>query len=713
VPKTETPKTTFGSGELSPAFTARSDTQQYRDGAKKIRNMRLLNSGALTRRPGSRLEATLEGEAVVFSFDFSPSQRYFLTFSDGRMDAYFVDGTSAGNVTGAPWTTAQLDELRFLHSGDVVFICHQDFMPRLVRRTGASSWSLSAFSFDTGPGAQIRQPYYKFGDGARTLQPGATTGTGVSLTASAALFESGHVGTRFRWGSGELEITGVSNSTSATCAIRRELPKTQELTVSSQQGSFFVGEVVEGDTSGAKGEIVGLSGSTVTVVLTQSLVPFLTGSTSDVLVGPNGSADVDSISTVSPAAWTNWQEQMFSAVRGYPQAVCLHKDRLCFAGHLSLGNAIITSAVGRFFDFRLGDQGDADPIFELLGNNDNTDIQHLVSAEDLIVLSRQAAYYVAPVTGQVFSPQNIAINLIDNVGSGAAHPGILDGQVMYADDTGRRVNTLRPTGDISSSWSAGNMSLLSDHLIRTPVQTAHAGYFRPSPERYSFFVNGDDGTMAVLHYIAAENVLGWTLWETDGEYRSVSEADGSVAAVVKRTIGGSTTWTLEVFDQDLTLDAAEQFANADDTLGFYTDQLVRVTAAAGQRDLGEHAVDGSGNISVDTAVSGPFEAGLFFAPTLTPLPPATTVSGISILTRIRRINKVGVTVLDSGRYGVDTDFTSSYRVGEDLSAPPPLRSETQRFSLLGRSREPTFEVTQDAAVPLTIAALSMEVTYHG
>jgi hypothetical protein len=284
---------------------------------------------------------------------------------------------------------------------------------------------------------------------------------------------------------------------------------------------------------------------------------------------------------------------------------------------------------------------------------------------------------------------------------------------MYADDTGRRVNTLRPTGDVTSSWSAGNMSLLSDHLIRTPVQTAHAGYFRPSPERYSFFVNGDDGTMAVLHYIAAENVLGWTLWETDGKYRSVSEADGSVAAVVKRTIGGSATWTLEVFDQDLTLDAAEQFASADDTLGFYTDQDVHVTAADGQRDLGAHAVDGGGNISVDTAVSGPFEAGLFFAPTLTPLPPATTVSGISILTRIRRINKVGVTVLDSGRYGVDTDFTSSYRVGEDLSAPPPLRSETQRFSLLGRSREPTFEVTQDAAVPLTIAALSMEVTYHG
>jgi hypothetical protein len=275
------------------------------------------------------------------------------------------------------------------------------------------------------------------------------------------------------------------------------------------------------------------------------------------------------------------------------------------------------------------------------------------------------------------------------------------------------VNTLRPTGDVTSSWSAGNMSLLSDHLIRTPVQTAHAGYFRPSPERYSFFVNGDDGTMAVLHYIAAENVLGWTLWETDGEYRSVSEADGSVAAVVKREIGGSTTWTLEVFDPDLTLDAAEQFASADDTLGFYTDQDVRVTAADGQRDLGAHAVDGSGNISVDTAVSGPFEAGLFFAPQLTPLPPATTVSGISILTRIRRINKVGVTVLDSGRYGVDTDFTSSYRVGEDLSAPPPLRSETQRFSLLGRSREPTFEVTQDAAVPLTISALSMEVTYHG
>jgi hypothetical protein len=710
VPKTETPKTTFGSGELSPAFTARSDTQQYRDGAKKIRNMRLLNSGALTRRPGSRLEATLPGEAVVFSFDFSPSQRYFLAFSDGRMDAYFVDGTSAGNVTGAPWTTAQLDDLRFLHSGDVVFVCHQDFMPRLVRRTGASSWSLETFSFDTGPGKLTRQPFYKFGDPNTNLRPDAATGTGVPLVATQDLFVASHVGVRFRWGSGEFEITAVTDAQNATCDIKQDLPPTQDLDVGSTSG-FFRGEIVSGTQTSAKGEITDvISGTKLKVTLTETLEPF---TTSDDLVGPNKSTNITNTFSVKPAAWGNWREQMFSDVRGYPKCVTLHRSRLCFGGHKELGNALITSRAGSFYDFELGDQGDADPIFELLGNNDNTDIEHLVSAEDLIVLSRQAAYYVAPVTGQVFSPQNIAINLIDNVGSGAAHPGILDGQVMYADDTGRRVNTLRPTGDVTSSWSAGNMSLLSDHLIRTPVQTAHAGYFRPSPERYSFFVNGDDGTMAVLHYIAAENVLGWTLWETDGEYRSVSEADGSVAAVVKREIGGSTTWTLEVFDPDLTLDAAEQFASADDTLGFYTDQDVRVTAADGQRDLGAHAVDGSGNISVDTAVSGPFEAGLFFAPQLTPLPPATTVSGISILTRIRRINKVGVTVLDSGRYGVDTDFTSSYRVGEDLSAPPPLRSETQRFSLLGRSREPTFEVTQDAAVPLTISALSMEVTYHG
>jgi hypothetical protein len=710
VPKTETPKTTFGSGELSPAFTARSDTQQYRDGAKKIRNMRLLNSGALTRRPGSRWAVDLGAESVLFSFDFSPSQRYFLAFSAGRMDAYFVDGTAAGNVTGAPWTTAQLDELRFLHSGDVVFICHQDFRPRLLRRTGASSWSLSSIAFDGGPGKRVRQPYYKFAAADVTLQPGATNGTGVSLTASDDLFVADHVGTRFRWGDGELEITGVTDALNATCNIIRALPDTVEVSVNSTTG-FFEGQIVEADPGGGKGEIIDRASGVLTVIRTNNFDAFTTN-TDDTLIGPTATSEITGETIVSPAAYAGWQEQMFSDVRGYPQAVALHESRLCFAGHRSLGNAIMTSATGRLFDFELSDQGDADPIFELLGNNDNTYIQHLVSAEDLIVLSRQAAYYMTPVTGQIFGPQNVSINLIDNVGASAAHPGILDGQVMYSDDTGRRINTLRPTGDVTSSWSAGNMSLLSDHLIRTPVQTAHAGYFSPFPERYSFFVNGDDGTLAVLHYIAAENVLGWTLWETEGKYRSVSEADGSVAAVVERTINGGTTWTLEIFDTGLMLDAAESFANANDTLSLYSVQTVRVTAADGQRDLGERVVDAS-SISVDTDVTGPFEAGLFFAPRLTPLAPATTVSGISILTRVRRINKVGVTVLDSGRYGVDTDFTSSYRVGEDLTAPPPLRSETQRFSLLGRSREPTFEVTQDAAVPLTVAALSMEVTYHG
>jgi hypothetical protein len=256
------------------------------------------------------------------------------------------------------------------------------------------------------------------------------------------------------------------------------------------------------------------------------------------------------------------------------------------------------------------------------------------------------------------------------------------------------------------------MSLLSPHLIREPRDAAHGVFFGNAPERYSLFVNGDDGTIAVLHALESEEVLGWTLWETDGQYRSVAGADGTVVAVCERTIGGNTTYTLELFDLDLNLDAAEQFASASDTLSLYADQTVRVTADGGQRDLGEVDVDGGGNISVDTSISGPFEAGLFYAPRITPLPPANA-GRQSILSRIRRINKVSVTVQDSGRYGVDSDFVAAYRAGEDLSAPPPLRSETQRFSLLGRSREPTFAITQDVAVPLTVTALTMEVVFHG
>ena len=80
MPKKYLPKRTFGVGEVDPEFLMRRDTEQYRDGAMKFRDARLINSGAFKRRPGSSWVNTLTDQAVLEGFFFNETQEYVLAF---------------------------------------------------------------------------------------------------------------------------------------------------------------------------------------------------------------------------------------------------------------------------------------------------------------------------------------------------------------------------------------------------------------------------------------------------------------------------------------------------------------------------------------------------------------------------------------------------------------------------------------------------------
>ena len=51
--------TNFSSGELTPLLSSRVDADAYRNGAYRLRDVRLKAQGGLTRRPGFRYLQTL------------------------------------------------------------------------------------------------------------------------------------------------------------------------------------------------------------------------------------------------------------------------------------------------------------------------------------------------------------------------------------------------------------------------------------------------------------------------------------------------------------------------------------------------------------------------------------------------------------------------------------------------------------------------------
>jgi len=273
MPRARIAQSSLASGELSPLLAARGDIKPYRNGAEAMKNLQPLSQGGARTRPGTQYLATIpQNPAVLAEFVFSKTQRYAFVFSNTRVDIYLPDGTLATSLTSAPWTTAMLDRLTWTQYGDTMIVFHPDLPMQVLKRTGASTFTRSAYAFeDAAAGAPRYQPYYKFADSAMTLTPSATTGA-ITLTLSGAgAWVAGHIGFIVRYGKKEILVTGVTNANLAAGTVRETLGGTaastdwDEAVFSDARGyancgTFWLDRLWLG---GAKSRPTGLYGSKV------------------------------------------------------------------------------------------------------------------------------------------------------------------------------------------------------------------------------------------------------------------------------------------------------------------------------------------------------------------------------------------------------------------------------------------------------------------
>ena len=137
------------------------------------------------------------------------------------------------------YTTAQLFDLKFAQSADVMYICHNSHEVMKLSRTAHTSWTLTAVDFaETGP-------YMDANTTATTITPASSgTGTGVNFTASSTTGVNGgdgwqttDVGRILKFNSGEAKITARTNTTVVVCTITKAFANT-DATASWQLGSF-------------------------------------------------------------------------------------------------------------------------------------------------------------------------------------------------------------------------------------------------------------------------------------------------------------------------------------------------------------------------------------------------------------------------------------------------------------------------------------------
>ena len=227
MPRTTLALTSFVSGEFSPKMDGRTDFEKYNSGAKTLENFLVHPQGAATRRVGTQFIAEVKSSAAktrLIPFEFSTTQTYILEFGNTYIRFFkdkgqILSGGSAYEIS-SPYLTAELFDIKFAQSADVMYITHPNHEVMKLSRTGHTSWTLAQVDFTDGP-------YLATNSTSTTLTPAqAATGSNINITASAvtginggAGFQTTDVGRIISFNSGKAKITARSSTTVVACTI--------------------------------------------------------------------------------------------------------------------------------------------------------------------------------------------------------------------------------------------------------------------------------------------------------------------------------------------------------------------------------------------------------------------------------------------------------------------------------------------------------------
>ena len=728
--------TNFSAGELNPLLNSRTDAQSYFEGAKQCRNWFLLDEGGLMRRPATSYKQTLVGKTRLIPFIFSEDEVAIVALSNNRLDVYGSNGeVIQTNITSnCNWTTDQLFELNFAQFADTIFLTHRDNPMLEIKRTSATTFTVSEFAFEEDEyivvsGAyKTHAPFYKYADSTVTvtLSTGAT-GTGRTITASSPIWTSHYVGHYIRVDEAQIYITAFNSTTE------------------------LVGTVIETITGGA---------------------------------GPH----------------FNWEEELISAVRGYPQAVTFHDNRLWFGGVKSKPSAVIASEIAAYKNFDVRTGLDNEAINVAITSDRVNEVRHLVSSRNLQIFTDAGEYYIPSSNTTAITPSNISFLRQTPYGCNRSNPLPFDGATLFSQKNGKTIREFI-FSDLEQAYKSTSVSVLASQLIDTPKQISMITGNNERPEQFAFFLNNgskEGGKLAVFHSIRDEKIAGWTMWETktNDNFYSIISLNEDLFVVTERILPSGTVYMLEKFSDtdDITLDCSttttvfqkgtplvnggSQTGNTLNVDGFTADPQIQesftidgnsteytitavtqtgtgysltldkdlavtpadnaaitivngfihtvnsvyepttqVNAVYGNGSLGLYTIDANNRITISNS---PFPTGVRvgfnFIPIVETMSIDKEIDTGPLTGQPKRINKVIIDMSDGLDLKMKTTGDNYFpliiqQVGFDINTDVSKTTGRKEFNFLGYSKSPTINISQNDPLPLKILGLAMEVTF--
>ena len=625
----------FAGGEVSPEMWGRIDDVKFQTGAAKMLNFVALPQGPAENRAGTAFVREVKDSTKrtrLLPFTFSTTQTMVLEMgagyfrfhtqgatlgpgtpaayngatayvvgdlvASGGVNYYCIAATTGNAPPNAtywyplpagiyeipnPYAEADLFDIHYVQSADVLTLVHPNYAPRELRRLGATTWTLTTISFassvtaPTGLTATANRGEALNITAFTAANPGVATTIGNhGLAVGDPVYVDG--GT---WNTGTFtnDYYVVNTNTPANQlslkAYDTGIPLDTTALVSWTSGgfvqfgdkaldfdSYYVVTAIAADgidesapsssanvinNLNAQGSSNSLSWSAVSGAVRYNIYKRQNG-----LYGLIGQSDTTSFTdnNIAPDLGVTPPilDVVFNSSGNYPGAVSYFEQRRVFAGTTNAPQTMWMTRTGTESDMSYHvPLQDTDRIsFRVAAREANT-IRHLVPLTQLLALTSAAEWRVSPVNSDVISPTTISVRPQSYVGANNVQPSIVNNTVVYCSARDGHVRELGYSWQ-ASGFVTGDLSLRATHLFDNFDITDMC--YSKAPQPLLWFISST-GSMLGLTYIPEQQIGAWHQHETDGDFESctaVAEgAEDRLYVIVKRTIGGVTKRYVERF----------------------------------------------------------------------------------------------------------------------------------------------------------------------
>lgn len=616
----------FVSGELTPELYGRIDLEKFQSGLAMCRNFVVLPHGPVANRAGTEFIREVKTSAAatrLLPFSYSNTQTFVIELGAGYFRFHTQgatlllsglpaawSGATAYNVgdlvvsggvnfycivahtnqappnaaywyalstTGAsaiyeipnPYAAADLLDIHYTQSADVLTLVHPNYPPMELRRRGATLWSLNTISF------------------APTIQPPA--GVAASNTTGTGSTQYQYVVTALQ------NYTLLESDTSAILAA----PATNITVITQANPGVFTTSTAHGYAVGdyvrlgSIGGMTSLNGGTYQVMtvptsttftlgtiysydagpygsgsyaipLDTSALPVYTGGGTATKVTPNG----DVIPGVGVAVCTNdlttspnkntitWgaaanaarynvyknsnglfgyigqttglsfvdnnitpdisrtppvRDTVMASPGNYPSAVAYFEQRRCFAGSNNQPQNIWMTKSGTESNmcYSIPTRSD-DRIAFRIAAREASAVKHLVPVANLVALTPSTEWRVASVNSDSLSPSSISVKAQSYIGANNVMPVVVGNSILFAQNRGGRIR------EMSYDWRANgylttDISICAPHLFDF-TSVVDMAYSR-APYPILWCVTGNGGLLGMT-YVPEQQVASWHRHDT-------------------------------------------------------------------------------------------------------------------------------------------------------------------------------------------------------